>query len=146
MSPRLEDLLVNKRHWASATEVRDYGFFIGSAKQQNSKYMWVGCPDGRVPANEITGLDPGEVFVQRNMANVAKVEMHSDLNALSTIQFAVEHLRVEQVMVVGHHGCAGVREAMRGICGGLADNWLCHEHDVRLRAPVAYPSLPRSVL
>ncbi|MBM3389746.1 MAG: hypothetical protein FJY26_09625 [Betaproteobacteria bacterium] len=129
MSPRLEDLLVNK--------------------QQNSKYMWVGCSDGRVPANEIAGPDPGEVFVQRNMANVAnvaKVEMHSDLNALSTIQFAVEHLRVEQVMVVGHHGCAGVRAAVRGICGGMADNWLCHEYDVRLHALVAYPLLPRSVL
>jgi len=87
-------------------------------------------PDSRVPANEITGLDPGEVFVHRNVANVV---VHSDLNALSTIQFAVEHLKVEHIMVVGHYGCAGVRAAMRGIRVGLADNWLRHVHDVRLR-------------
>jgi carbonic anhydrase len=92
--------------------------------------MWIGCADSRVPANEITGLDPGQVFVHRNVANLV---VHSDLNALSTIQFAVEHLKVEHIMVVGHHGCAGVRAALHGTRVGLADNWLRHLQDVRLR-------------
>ncbi|MEY3474570.1 MAG: Carbonic anhydrase 2 [Pseudomonadota bacterium] len=130
MSLHLEELFDRNRAWAAATEARDPGFFARLAKQQNPKYMWIGCADSRVPANEITGLDPGEVFVHRNVANVV---VHSDLNALSTIQFAVEHLKVEHIMVVGHYGCAGVRAAMRGIRVGLADNWLRHVHDVRLR-------------
>ncbi len=130
MSLHLEELFDNNRGWAAATEARDPGFFARLAKQQNPKYMWIGCADSRVPANEITGLDPGEIFVHRNVANVV---VHSDLNALSTIQFAVEHLKVEHIMVVGHYGCAGVRAAMRGIRVGLADNWLRHVHDVRLR-------------
>jgi len=130
MSPDLSDLLDNNRRWAAAVEARDPGFFTRLAQQQTPKYMWIGCADSRVPANEITGLDPGEVFVHRNVANVV---VHSDLNALSTIQFAVEHLKVEHIMVVGHYGCAGVRAAMRGLRVGLADNWLRHVHDVRLR-------------
>ena len=130
MSLHLEELFTNNRQWAATTEARDPGFFARLAKQQTPKYMWIGCADSRVPANEITGLDPGEVFVHRNVANVV---VHSDLNALSTIQFAVEHLKVEHIMVVGHYGCAGVRAAMRGIRVGLADNWLRHVHDVRLR-------------
>ena len=130
MSLHLEELFANNRHWAAATESRDPGFFSRLAQQQTPKYMWIGCADSRVPANEITGLDPGEVFVHRNVANVV---VHSDLNALSTLQFAVEHLKVEHIMVVGHYGCAGVRAAMRGLRVGLADNWLRHVHDVRLR-------------
>jgi carbonic anhydrase len=130
VSLHLEELFDNNRQWAANTEARDPGFFARLAKQQHPKYMWIGCADSRVPANEITGLDPGEVFVHRNVANVV---VHSDLNALSTIQFAVEHLKVQHIMVVGHYGCAGVRAAMRGIRVGLADNWLRHVHDVRLR-------------
>jgi carbonic anhydrase len=126
----LQDLLANNRRWAAATEQREPGFFTRLAKQQNPKYMWIGCADSRVPANEITGLDPGEVFVHRNVANVV---VHSDLNALSTIQFAVEHLKVKHIMVVGHYGCAGVRAALSGTRIGLADNWLRHVQDVRLR-------------
>jgi carbonic anhydrase len=126
----LNDLLANNRRWAAAVKQREPGFFTRLAQQQNPKYMWIGCADSRVPANEITGLDPGEVFVHRNVANVV---VHSDLNALSTIQFAVEHLKVSHIVVVGHYGCAGVRAAMRGIRVGLADNWLRHVHDVRLR-------------
>ena len=130
MNDELDDLFDNNRAWASATEAREPGFFTRLAKQQNPRYMWIGCADSRVPANEITGLDPGEVFVHRNVANVM---VHSDLNALSTIQFAVEHLKVEHIMVVGHYGCAGVRAALRGTRVGLADNWLRHVQDVRLR-------------
>jgi carbonic anhydrase len=126
----LNDLIANNRRWAESVKTRDPGFFTRLAQQQSPKYMWIGCADSRVPANEITGLDPGEVFVHRNVANVV---VHSDLNALSTIQFAVEHLKVEHIIVVGHYGCAGVRAAMRGLRVGLADNWLRHVHDVRLR-------------
>ena len=104
------------------------GFFTSLVQQQTPKYMWIGCSDSRVPANQITGLEPGEVFVHRNVANVV---VHSDLNALSTIQFAVERLKVEHVMVVGHYGCSGVRAALEGARIGLADNWLRHIQDVR---------------
>jgi len=130
MSDDLDGLLNNNRRWAAAINAREPGFFTRLAKQQNPKYMWIGCADSRVPANELTGLDPGEVFVHRNVANLV---VHSDLNALSTIQFAVEHLKVEHIIVVGHYGCAGVRAALRGARVGLADNWLRHVQDVRLR-------------
>jgi len=135
-------LLSNNRDWAAATTARDPGFFTRLAQQQNPRYMWIGCADSRVPANEIVGLDPGEVFVHRNVANVV---VHSDLNALSTIQFAVEHLKVRVIMVVGHYGCAGVRAAMRGLRIGLADNWLRHVHDVRLRHRKRLDHLPADV-
>ena len=128
MSTELDGLFDRNRRWAASTEAREPGFFTRLAQQQSPKYMWIGCADSRVPANEITGLDPGEVFVHRNVANVV---VHSDLNALSTIQFAVEHLKVEHIIVVGHYGCAGVRAALRGIRVGLADNWLRHVQDVR---------------
>jgi carbonic anhydrase len=130
MPERLKPLLAANRRWAAEMEERKPGFFTRLAQQQSPRYMWIGCADSRVPANEITGLDPGEVFVHRNVANVV---VHSDLNALSTIQFAVEHLKVEHIIVVGHYGCAGVRAAMRGLRVGLADNWLRHVQDVRLR-------------
>ncbi|OGA98652.1 MAG: carbonic anhydrase [Burkholderiales bacterium RIFCSPHIGHO2_12_FULL_69_20] len=130
MSAELHDLFDNNRRWAERTKAREPDFFSRLAQQQSPRYMWIGCADSRVPANEILGLDPGEVFVHRNVANVV---VHSDLNALSTLQFAVEHLRVEHIMVVGHYGCAGVRAALRGIRVGLADNWLRHVQDVRLR-------------
>ena len=106
------------------------GFFNTLAQQQAPKYLWIGCADSRVPANEITGLDPGEVFVHRNIANVV---VHSDLNALSVIQFAVDVLKVEHIMVVGHYGCGGVLTTLRGTRVGLADNWLRHVHDVKMR-------------
>jgi carbonic anhydrase len=132
-------LFASNRAWAAATEARDPGFFTRLARQQNPRYMWIGCADSRVPANEITGLDPGEVFVHRNVANVV---VHSDLNALSTVQFAVEHLKVRHIIVVGHYGCAGVRAALRGVRVGLADNWLRHVHDVRLRHRKRIDHLP----
>jgi carbonic anhydrase len=126
----LQALLGNNRRWAEATEQRQPGFFTRLARQQNPRYMWIGCADSRVPANEITGLDPGEVFVHRNVANVV---VPSDLNALTTIQFAVDHLKVRHIIVVGHYGCGGVRAVLQGVRVGLADNWLRHVHDVRLR-------------
>ena len=130
MSESLQHLLDNNRAWAASMERQRPGFFGQLARQQTPKYLWIGCSDSRVPANEITGLDPGEVFVHRNVANVV---VHSDLNALSVIQFAVDHLKVEHIMVVGHYGCGGVLAALRGTRIGLADNWLRHVHDVKLR-------------
>jgi carbonic anhydrase len=139
MTPTLDHLFEANRDWAARTERERPGFFTRLAKQQNPKYMWIGCADSRVPANEITGLDPGEVFVHRNIANLV---VHSDLNALSTIQFAVEHLKVKHIIVVGHYGCAGVRAAMRGLRIGLADNWLRHVQDVRMRHRKRLEHLP----
>jgi carbonic anhydrase len=130
MTTPLQNLLDNNRNWAMRMEQQRPGFFSQLAQQQNPKYLWIGCSDSRVPANEITGLDPGEVFVHRNVANLV---VHSDLNALSVIQYAVEHLKVEHIMVVGHYGCGGVLAAARGTRIGLADNWLRHVQDVRLR-------------
>jgi carbonic anhydrase len=135
----IQDLFDHNRAWAARVERERPGFFTRLAQQQSPKYMWIGCADSRVPANEITGLDPGEVFVHRNVANVV---VHSDLNALSTIQFAVEHLKVEHIMVVGHYGCAGVRAANKGLRIGLADNWLRHIQDVRLRHRKRIEHLP----
>ena len=139
MREGIEELFEHNRAWARDTEIREPGFFTRLATQQNPRYMWIGCADSRVPANQITGLDPGEVFVHRNIANVV---VHSDLNALSTIQFAVEHLKVKHIIVVGHYGCAGVRAAMRGIRVGLADNWLRHVQDVRMRHRKRLDHLP----
>ncbi len=135
----LNNLFANNRSWAANIVRQRPGFFTGLANQQRPKYMWIGCSDSRVPANEITGLDPGEVFVHRNIANVV---VHSDLNALSTIQFAVERIKVEHVMVVGHYGCSGVQAALEGARIGLADNWLRHIQDVRDRHREVIEALP----
>jgi carbonic anhydrase len=126
----LNELFASNREWAAEMERKRPGFFTGLTAQQRPKYMWIGCSDSRVPANEIIGLAPGEIFVHRNVANVV---VHSDLNALSTIQFAVERLKVRHVMVVGHYGCSGVQAALEGARIGLADNWLRHIQDVRDR-------------
>ena len=104
----LKELFSNNRNWAAQMQRDRPGFFTGLANQQRPQYMWIGCSDSRVPSNELLGLAPGEVFVHRNIANVV---VHSDLNALSTVQFAVEMLKVKHVMVVGHYGCAGVQAA-----------------------------------
>jgi len=130
MNAHLNHLFENNIAWAARMEKTRPGFFSQLAKQQSPKYLWIWCSDSRVPANEIVGLDPGEIFVHRNVANVV---VHSDLNALSVIQFAVEHLKVEHIMVVGHYGCGGVIAAARGLRIGLADNWLRHVQDVHLR-------------
>ncbi len=139
MTPPLKDLFAHNRAWAAQMEQERPGFFTNLKSQQSPKYMWIGCSDSRVPANQITGLEPGEVFVHRNVANVV---VHSDLNALSTIQFAVERLKVEHIMVVGHYGCSGVQAALEGVRVGLADNWLRHIQDVRDRHRALLDGLP----
>ncbi len=127
MTRELEDLFAHNRAWAAQMERERPGFFTRLKSQQEPRYMWIGCSDSRVPANQITGLDPGEVFVHRNVANVV---VPTDLNCLSTIQYAVDQLKVEHLMVVGHYGCGGVMAALHGIRVGLADNWLRHIKDV----------------
>jgi carbonic anhydrase len=128
--PSINDLFAHNRAWAAQMERERPGFFSTLVQQQKPKFMWIGCSDSRVPANQITGLDPGEVFVHRNVANVV---VHSDLNALSTVQFAVEMLKVQHIMIVGHYGCGGVMAALHGDRIGLADNWIRHIMDVRDR-------------
>ena len=127
MPSSLQHLIDNNRAWAERVERQQPGFFQELAEQQHPKYMWIGCSDSRVPANQITGLEPGEVFVHRNVANVV---VSSDLNALSVIQFAVDVLKVEHILVVGHYGCGGVHAALTGARVGLADNWLRHVGDI----------------
>ncbi|GAB3488220.1 carbonate dehydratase [Curvibacter fontanus] len=141
MNKSVNDLFSHNRQWAAQMERERPGFFTGLVKQQTPKYMWIGCSDSRVPANQITGLEPGEVFVHRNVANVV---VHSDLNALSAIQFAVERLKVEHIMVVGHYGCSGVQAAFEGARIGLADNWLRHIQDVRDRHRDLLERLPEA--
>ena len=130
MPSSLQHLIDANRVWATRMEQEQPGFFQSLAKQQSPKYLWIGCSDSRVPANQVTGLAPGEVFVHRNVANVV---VSSDLNALSVIQFAVDVLQVEHIMVVGHYGCGGVLAVLREDRVGLADNWLRHVHDVKMR-------------
>ena len=124
----LSYLFENNREWAKRIRTEDPEFFGKLSHLQAPEYLWIGCSDSRVPANEITGLLPGEVFVHRNIANVV---VHSDLNCLSVIQFAVDVLKVRHIMVVGHYGCGGVGAALRNERLGLIDNWLRHIQDVR---------------
>ena len=124
----LEELLANNRAWAAEVTRQDPKFFKRLSEQQSPRYLWIGCSDSRVPANQIVGLLPGEMFVHRNVANLV---IHADLNCLSTIQFAVDVLHVEHIIVCGHYGCGGVLAALRDDKLGLVDNWLCHVQDVR---------------
>jgi carbonic anhydrase len=129
----LDGLFQNNRAWANQRVKDDPEFFLRLARQQAPRYLWIGCADSRVPANQIIGLDPGEVFVHRNIANLV---VHSDLNCLSVLQFSVEVLKVEHVMVVGHYGCGGVQAVVEQVSSGLADNWLRHVEDIaRAHAP-----------
>jgi carbonic anhydrase len=126
----LPQLFENNRTWARRITERDPAFFQSLSAQQSPKYLWIGCSDSRVPANEIVDLQPGELFVHRNVANVV---VHSDLNCLSVLQFAVDVLKVEDIIVCGHYGCGGVRAAYERTSLGLIDNWLRHVQDVRDR-------------
>ncbi|HYD82277.1 MAG TPA: carbonate dehydratase [Paucimonas sp.] len=123
----LEELFKKNRAWAASMEAKDPGFFKKLAAQQAPEYLWIGCSDSRVPANEIVNLMPGELFVHRNIANVV---VHTDLNCLAVLQFAIDVLGVKHVIVTGHYGCSGVHAAMTGRRVGLADNWLRHVQDV----------------
>jgi carbonic anhydrase len=115
------DLIESNRRWSEAISAQDPDFFARLSKQQTPKYLWIGCSDSRVPANQILGIDPGEVFVHRNISNLV---LHSDMNCLSVMQFAVDVLKVEHIMVTGHYGCGGVAAALEGKRLGLIDNWL----------------------
>jgi carbonic anhydrase len=123
----LKQLLDNNRNWARSVVAEDPQYFSRLAKQQSPQYLWIGCSDSRVPANQITGLAPGEVFVHRNIANVV---VHTDLNCLSVIQFAVDILKIRHIILCGHYGCSGVEAAMTKHRIGLSDNWLRHVQDV----------------
>ncbi|MFP5373515.1 MAG: carbonate dehydratase [Gammaproteobacteria bacterium] len=123
----IADLLERNRGWAERLRAEDPGFFDRLSGQQAPKYLWIGCSDSRVPANQVIDLMPGEVFVHRNIANVV---VHTDLNCLSVLQFAVDVLKVEHVLVVGHYGCGGVHAALHGARLGLVDNWIRHVGDV----------------
>ena len=139
MTVQLQELLDSNRVWAAKTEARSPGFFTGLLAQQAPQYLWIGCADSRVPANELVDLAPGELFVHRNVANVV---VHSDLNCLSVIQFATDLLKVQHILVVGHSGCGGVRAALNDTRVGLADNWIRHVQDVRNRHQDWLASLP----
>jgi len=125
--PELERLFANNAAWAARMLEHDPRFFARLQEQQKPEYLWIGCSDSRVPANEIIGLPPGDVFVHRNIANVV---VPSDLNCLSVLQFAIDVLKVSDVIVCGHYGCSGVRAAIEGERVGLADDWLMHVRDV----------------
>jgi len=135
----LSDLFVNNRAWAAAMTRRDPEFFTRLLHQQAPEYLWIGCSDSRVPANEIVGLLPGELFVHRNVANLV---VPMDLNCLSVIQYAVEVLRVRHVIVCGHYGCGGILAALRGEKLGLIDNWLRHVQDVGTKHDKEVQALP----
>ncbi|MGR0277442.1 carbonate dehydratase [Marinomonas dokdonensis] len=127
MSNSLSNLFTKNREWAAKVNAEDPEFFSTLSKQQKPEYLWIGCADSRVPANQIVDLLPGEVFVHRNIANVV---VHTDLNCLSVIQFAVDVLKVKHIMVVGHYGCGGIKAAMGTEEHGMIDNWLRHIKDV----------------
>jgi carbonic anhydrase len=125
---RLNHLFENNKAWAESIRQQDPDFFQKLSKQQSPEYLWIGCSDSRVPSNQIVGLLPGELFVHRNVANLV---VHTDLNCLSVLQFALDILKVRHVIVCGHYGCSGVQAAIRGVRLGLSDNWLRHVQDVR---------------
>jgi Carbonic anhydrase len=136
---KLPQLFANNRQWAQATEARHPGFFSELAAQQAPRYLWIGCADSRVPANEIVGLAPGELFVHRNVANLV---MHNDFSCLSVLQYAIDVLKIEHVMVVGHYGCGGVTAAWQERRLGLVDNWLQPIRDVALAYRESLLELP----
>lgn len=124
----IDQLFENNRHWADKINQEDPTFFDTLSKQQSPEYLWIGCSDSRVPANQLLGLMPGEIFVHRNIANQV---VHTDINCLSVIQFAVEYLKVKHIIVCGHYGCGGVQASLDNKSYGLMDNWLRHLEDVQ---------------
>lgn len=138
----LRQLFENNQTWSAGIQRRDPDFFAKLSRQQKPEYLWIGCADSRVPANEIVGLMPGEIFVHRNIANVV---VHTDLNCLSVLQFAVDVLKVRHVIVCGHYGCGGVQAALRGERLGLVDNWLRHVQDVQRKHEAVFAALANDV-
>lgn len=137
----LEPLFEQNRIWSQKMQEEDPAFFSQLANLQEPEYLWIGCSDSRVPANQIMGLQPGEVFVHRNIANVV---VHSDLNCLSVVQYAVQVLRVKHILIVGHYGCGGVKAALDDLRVGLVDNWLRHIHDVKQKHHAILNAAPES--
>lgn len=135
----LPGLFANNRKWAAQVQAADPGFFARLTTQQAPEYLWIGCADSRVPANEIVGLLPGELFVHRNVANLV---IHTDLNCLSVLQYAVDLLRIRHVIVCGHYGCGGVKAAMEPQPHGLVDNWLRHVRDIQQRHRETLAAIP----
>jgi carbonic anhydrase len=135
----ISKLLEKNRAWARERVRQDPTFFTRLEKQQAPEFLWIGCADSRVPANEIVGLDPGELFVHRNVANVV---VHTDLNCLSVLQFAVDVLKVKHVIVCGHYGCGGIRASLEKDAHGLIDNWLRHVQDVARAHEVKLNAIP----
>lgn len=136
----MEHLFRSNKQWAEQMCAEEPDFFEKLVDVQSPKYFWIGCSDSRVPANEILGLKPGEVFVHRNVANLV---VHTDFNCLATIQYAVDVLKVEHIMVVGHYGCGGVRAALEGLELGLIDNWLRHIRSIYRRHQAQFDGLPK---
>jgi carbonic anhydrase len=137
--PTLKRLFEQNRAWAEDIRAREPGFFEHLSELQSPEYMWVGCSDSRVPSTQLTGLEPGEMFVHRNVANLV---VHTDLNCLSVMQFAIEALKVKHVIVCGHYGCGGVRAALLNLKLGLIDNWLRHVQDVAQKYAAELAALP----
>ena len=137
----LDELFRNNRQWAESVKARDPDFFRKLAEQQTPQFLWIGCADSRVPANEIMGLLPGEVFVHRNVANLV---VHTDMNCLSVLQYAVEVLKVRHILVTGHYGCGGVQAALENRQFGLIDNWLRNIQDVQRQHGDEIAALPES--
>jgi carbonic anhydrase len=135
----LKELLENNRAWAEGIKARDPEFFQKLAQAQNPRYLWIGCSDSRVPSTQLVGLAPGEMFVHRNVANIV---VHTDVNCLSVLQFAVDVLKVDHVIVCGHYGCGGVQAAMDNLQLGLIDNWLRHVQDVMHNHAALLASIP----
>jgi carbonic anhydrase len=134
----LAELFERNRAWAAAMVAEDPGFFTALAERQTPEYLWIGCSDSRVPANQIVGLAPGDIFVHRNVANVV---VHTDLNCLSVLQYAVDVLKVKHVIVCGHYGCGGVRAALENAKLGLIENWLRHVQDVQSKHAAAVAAI-----
>jgi carbonic anhydrase len=123
----LRSVFENNRKWAESVIAEDPDFFTRLSKQQRPEFLWIGCSDSRVPANQIAGMMPGELFVHRNIANVV---VHTDINCLSVIQYAVDVLKIKHIIVCGHYGCGGIQAALENTAHGLIDNWLCHVRDI----------------
>lgn len=134
----IDQLIKNNKAWSLSVQKQDPNFFNKLATQQAPHYLWIGCSDSRVPANQIVGLLPGDIFVHRNIANLV---IHTDLNCLSVIQYAVDVLKIRHIMVVGHYGCGGIKAVLNGDRVGLTDNWLRHVQDIKQQYAASFEKI-----